>query len=407
MKLSSSLILLIFAGLVAFLIRVYFTKFGLYYIDLISFQNWSSVLVVYGFKEFYSIELSPYPPGYLYILWFLGKIYYWGAAHSIPIPAELILKMPSMLADIGNGFLIFFIAKMFTTEKKALFAGLIFLFTPAFFANSTYWGQIDSFLSFFLLGSFYFLIKDKYLLSASLLGIAQIIKPIAILSLPIFILFLISKKRSFRQISTYLAVFIIIITPSFVPFNKDMNLIAFIVQRNSTILEEFPAATNNAFNFWAIVSIFKSVNFQKVMDDILFLGLTYRSWGNLIFVSIYLSLLVIFWKYTKRSVLSLAFILTLCYSAMFLFLTRMHERHLFYGLAFMTLLWPLAKLKTKIVILLAYIIYTVNIYYAYRLTTPPIFYLSPEILSILSLINILIIFYLFKDLLSRIFKKEV
>lgn len=388
-------------SLVSFALKVSFTKFGFYHIDLITFQLWSLDLIRYGFSNFYQIEHSIYPPGFLYVLWAVGKIYYWLIGHNVLISAELMFKLPSIAADSLNGILIYLIGRRFTTEKGALIAAGVALFNPAFFINSTYWGQIDGFVSFFLLASFYLLIRGNLWFSAIMIGVCQVIKPYAVISLPIFLLYLHLKKVSPRRLIAYFLIFTFTVIALFIPFNTG-NIFWFIAERYSAGLEEWPAATSNAFNFWAAISIMGYGFMEKVTDTVVFLGLSYRIWGTLIFGGVYLGLLIFFVKNFKRvsdSLVLLVSLVALSYWAMFLFLTRMHERHFYFALVFLTLLLPLLKLRSRAVIVLTYAGYTLNLYYAYRLTTEPIFYLSPQVIAVLSIMNVLIFFYLLKTVI--------
>lgn len=403
MKLTRSLKILFVLTALSLAIKIYFTKFGFYHIDLITFQLWSLELIRHGFGQFYNIEHSIYPPGYLYALWFTGKVYYWLINHSFMISAELMFKLPSLFSDCLNGILIYLTAKKFTTEKLSLIAAAAFLFNPAFFANSTYWGQVDSFISLFLLSSLYFLMRGNNLLAIAFLGIGITVKPYAILSVPIFLLYLYLQKMSLRRIALYGLTLFLVSASLFIPFSQG-NIFAFIAGRFSTALIEWPAATSNAFNFWALISIFNFGTMEGVTDMNTFLNISYWVWGIFIFGIIYLGLASFFMRRfhkAKEKITLIVATLALSYFTMFIFLTRMHERHLYFGLIFLTLLFPVVRTRLRVLIAVAYILYTLNLYYAYRLTTAPIFYLSPQASAGFSLVNVSILIYLLKDFITK------
>src|SRR5437016_7774893 len=83
------------AGLVvmfatAFLLRIAIAPQVGFYIDLHYFQTWAGELANVGPHRFYSVDkLADYPPGYLYVLWLIGKV--------SATPGYLLLKLPAIL----------------------------------------------------------------------------------------------------------------------------------------------------------------------------------------------------------------------------------------------------------------------------------------------------------------------
>ncbi len=404
MRISNNLLTLILVSVLVLIFKLYFTHFGFYHIDLITFEEWSLKLIRYGFGSFYRVEHSIYPPGYLYILWVTGKIFYFLIANGVNISIETAFKLPVIITDFANGILIYFIAKRFTNSTQALIAGLVYQFNPVVFLNSTYWGQIDAVVCFFLLFGILSLSNSKYiLLSAVFLGLGQTIKPIIILSLPLVAVFLIANKYSFKKILLYFAIFTSTVFLIYLPFSQG-SIFTFFIIRNLSTVEEWPNATSNAFNLWAVVSLLKFADIRFVQDSQTLIGLSFRNWGLLLFSSIYISIISIFClslKKVKSKIAWLSFCLMLCYLSLALFLTRMHERHFYYGLTFACLLFPIFNKKYKALIIILLTLNALNVYYSYRSTTPPTFYLSNETIILLSLITIIIFFNLFVELFKR------
>jgi len=139
------------------IVRIILGFFGTLKLDQGTFIAWSANLSENGFKDFYQ-GWSDYLPGYLYVLWFLGKI------RGI-IPDVLLYKLPAILADLATGFLIYKIVGKLKNSKWGLIASSLYIFNPAILANSTFWGQIDSISSLFSLLSV-FLLPITYPLSA-------------------------------------------------------------------------------------------------------------------------------------------------------------------------------------------------------------------------------------------------
>lgn len=388
-------------AILAFAARLYLAQYLTYYLDLDDFKYWSYYLAEHGFKSFYANVWSDYLPGYHYILWFLGITRQWLIAHELLLNEDILYKLPSVIADILNALLIFLIVKKFATSKKTLFAVIFFLINPAILANSTFWGQADSFAALFIILSFYLILQKKFWFAAVIIGFGQTVKPIAVLSIPIYLIFIFltdNKKFSLWKSLVFLIIVTFTFIAVFIPFNHLPNLFEFINSRLQQTFHQYPYTSLNAFNFWAIVSDF------WVPDKLTFISITFQNWGNLLFGTIYILLLVILLlkiKVVENKTLFLSFILSICYFAMFMFLTRIHERHLFYGLTFISLLIPALSLKEILLSMIPFIIYVLNLLFAYhQLIQKPLPWDKSTIILI-SVVNLLALIYLMVIFLKR------
>ncbi|RJQ24521.1 hypothetical protein C4577_07715 [Candidatus Parcubacteria bacterium] len=430
--------------LIAFISRIFLSPYGTYYNDLATYQLWSLDLIRYGFQNFYQIAIADYHPGYLYILWFTGKVFYWLAAHipQFAIP-EIIYKLPSMTTDIGIGFLIYLFCLKYTTAKKAISASLLFLFNPVFLMDSTLWGQIESYFTFFLFASVYALLQKKTLLSALLFAIAQNIKPIAILIIPFYIVYLLNYKITKKNIFFFIFIPSLVTILLFMPFSNNNNIIIFIIERYTIMSDWFTFTTLNSFNLWMMVTLFFQETNHYVYDSTLLLNFSYYNWGNILFILTYLGILFRYhqhlnsspknksllslpnqnknlkfrrilcitnWFSTKTSTMPqliskklasyyLIFSLALIYISMFMFLTRMRERHLYFGLVFLTTILPLLPFKKIVLIIPIYAIFLLNLIYSFLLPTdnplhlPTWAIIGASLLNLISLSYLLWIFY--------------
>lgn len=392
-------------ALLAFAGRLMLAPYLTYYLDLDTFRAWSYYLAEHGFQSFYGNVWSDYLPGYHYILWFLGIMHLWFVEHSIPLNEIILYKMPSMIADIGNALFIYLIAKKFTTPLKSLLSAAFFLLSPAVLANSTFWGQVDSFTTLFLLSSFYFLLQNKLWLSAMLIGLGTVIKPIAVLSIPIYLIsvFIRFKDKGLSKAAFFLLISLSAAALTFLPFANTPDLTLFISQRFQQTFHQYTFTSLNAFNIWAIVSDF------WIPDQLAFLNISLQNWGNILFAIVYVPLLIILLlrlKTGQHPVPILSFVLTICYLAMFLLLTRIHERHMFFALGLMVLLLPNASMLGKLVIFTAHIVYTINLAFAYfQLIGKPLPW-DHTIVTLLALINMGVLIYLLQSFLHKYAKSR-
>src|SRR5579884_3167914 len=129
MKQSKFLLTLI---TLAVLFRLYCISLPGFKIDLGLFEAWAARLADIGPVHFYAPGyFTDYFPGYLYILWFLGKTFPL-LSHS-PISSvdfEHYLKFTTNLFDFGTAFLIYkIVAKK--DREWGLTASFLYLINPA------------------------------------------------------------------------------------------------------------------------------------------------------------------------------------------------------------------------------------------------------------------------------------
>lgn len=299
--------------------RLFLANFGTLQLDHGTFVAWGNSLAVGGLKNFYN-GWSDYFPGYLYLLWILGKINLY-----TPEFQEILFKLPAIFADILTSLLIYKVVVVFKKNKKedsgsekvGIVFALMYLFNPAIFANSTLWGQADSLTSLFSIFSIYMFTKNIYI-SAISLAIGTLIKPQAAFILPAFLYMFINYKKNVWDFLKFSLTGLFVFVLGFVPFNNKSNLFEFILDRISISSNQYPYGSVNAFSFWGIFG------FWKPDTTTFWIGLILSILTLLSFVLILL----------KRKTIGGEYLLaTLSFLITFIFMTRMHERHLLPALA--------------------------------------------------------------------------
>lgn len=331
----------------ALIFRLCLSFFGTLWLDMNAWIGWSNRIFTVGFKDFYN-SWCDYLPSYLYVLWFWKFLQNNLLVLGISLPAQVFYKLPSILADLGTGYLIYkFLAKK--KPRLGLLALIFWLFNPAVWINSSLWGQADSFFSFFLVLSFYLFRAKNYLLTALVLAFASLIKPLGFLLLPFYGVILL-KEKNYYQIFKSGLVFLIVSLLLFVPFTSG-NFWGFIWARFSQTLGQYPYSSLNAFNFWGVLGKMW-VSDQQI-----------RWLGMIIFGLVYIFCLTRAY-FRKTDLYRQSFLISVIFWAAFLFLTRMHERHLFYMFPFLVL--AAAEFSSLwIVYFLSSAVYTLNLYYAF------------------------------------------
>ena len=438
--------------------------------DVNSYIVWAKDLRQYGFNGFYDKQssevygiISPnYPPLSLfifYLLYPLQSIIYkiaWWLNLAIPIfPSNLIFfiqeriflaamfKLPAIAADLGIAWLCYLFAKRILSKNQVTEGGslispssrsyrrgifkllipIFILFNPAFFYNSSLWGQIDSLPIFFVLASIYFLLfSNKYLFSSILFVTAILFKQTALIYLPIYIVFFISKYRFTNFLKAFL-LSVLFFYFLFIPFLSDLKnpLLPFLIYVEKIVLNQsLPFVTNGAFNFWVLFT-----GFKEVKDTTLFLfGISYRMWGYII--TGFFTLFILFrftmsslrkprltWRKQGSRLLDshfrgndnsqnffyATFLISL---VAFLFLTKMHERYSLLPLAFLLLATLKNQKLLKWFVILS-IISFLNHYHSWPVPKINLIFAvisNPQVVLVLSLSNVILFSYLLKKYLS-------
>lgn len=400
--------------LFAFLARL-ILSFGRFHPDLGNHLDWGIKFWQLGPKNFYEnlfwqVSWANQPPGTVYLFALMRKIYdlifglaWWFNLKISLFPSALIpffqeklyvslIKLPAIFADLGIAALIYRFVVGLRNKKLANFAALVFLFNPVSWYNSAVWGQTDAIINFFGLLSIYYFWKKKpvwatwaYFLSLYFKGSLVIFAPIVI------ILLLKSNLIWWKKVLAVVGPPVILAYLSF-PFVKWMGSIPWLyhLYRDRIFGHQGNMLTANAFNLWALIF---GVDFNR--NDLgIFLGLNYKTWGQLLFGFVFLPSLTAL--AIKKSEIKLTlWSLVITSLAAYIFLTNMHERYLFPVFPYLTILIFLLPNLKPFYFLLSLIAW-VNLYHLWYV--PDILNLKlifiPLAVRGFSLVNLILTFYL-------------
>lgn len=343
------LLLLLGLGLV---IRLLLAQLPGFKIDIDDWFVWAIRVNEVGYLNFYSNDVfSDYLPGYLYILSFLGflkNLFLLNNDHFY-----YLLKLPSITGEIVLALFVYKWLKHKVSNKKALLACSFILFNPAFIFNSSVWGQIDGLLTLFMILSFFYLQKNNLIYASIFFALSIIIKPQALSLLPIFGLYLLTHF-SLKNLLSFIApclVGLLILSFPFFPTNPFLGLIYKIMETS----QQYAVTSLFAYNFWGIVGFW-------IPDNTIGIYLSYQYWGVILFIFYWV---IVSYIYIKRG-LPLFVVATLATLSFYFLPTRVHERYLYTGLVFLTLLIPLIKSRLLIFLtLLLSCTHFLNLYFVY------------------------------------------
>ncbi len=293
--------------------------------DLDTFKSWANLANSVGFGQIYHEDIFlDYPPGYLYVLVFLEKL-----RRLLGLPMEsqaysLLIKMPSILADLFCGGAVLLLAQRKLGEKSALLLSGAYLFCPAVFLNSAQWGQADSFCTAILLGSLLLLCQERYIPSAVLYGLSIACKPQMFIFAPLYLFFALKRRRfGMLGLGVLLAVGTLLLTA--LPFTQDFNFL-WLLERYQSTLDYYSFYSVNAYNFWSLIGWnWKALPAGLAGDALDLLG------------AVIATVLCGVWVFRSKSRAVVFYCPALLMAAMYAFSVKMHERYLFPALLFLLL----------------------------------------------------------------------
>ncbi len=362
--------------------------------DINIFKGWASA-AANNLTQFYSgSRTSDYPPLYIYILYLTGKI---AALPTVSSYYMILLKLPSIAADIVTSYLIYRLARKYLTLETSVLLAAFYAFNPAVFINSTFWGQVDSFFTMIIAAALYLLSENRTGLSAVLFTAAVLMKPQGIIFLPVLFFELVRRKSIkgfFKAAVCALCTAVVIILPF--AYSKGALWIYNLFAKTTA---EYPYAAVNAFNLYGLLGQ------NYVRDATARFLFSYHSWGMIFIVLTTLLAWFIYIKGNSRIFASAAGLLLI--TGVFNLSTRMHERYLFPAVALSILAFIYLKDK-RLLLLSAGFSTTVylNTHFVLFKTSGMNAVTYGPLLVITSLLNVLLLFYLFKVLFDITVRKK-
>lgn len=282
------------------------------------------------------IGFLDYPPLYMYVLAPIGA-----AASGLSnvmggALTALLLKMPSLIADIVTSVLLYRLAKKYIDTKWAVVIGLLYAANPAIWMNSVGWGQVDSFFTMLIVFELICITDKKWAGAGIFFALMVLLKPHGIIFTPaigLVLLLEIVRNKNWKPmliaVSSGLLTCIVLLLPFYIRMGfKDPT---WIFKLYMGTIGNYEYATMNGFNFWAMLG-YNVANVNTV-----WFGLKFSQWGMLgIIFAVALAIVFAVWATKKNSkaytampaIVSCVLIVTV-----FTFASKMHERYMFSAIA--------------------------------------------------------------------------
>ncbi|MCC3376139.1 glycosyltransferase family 39 protein [Cohnella sp. REN36] len=284
-------------------------------IDILDFYAWANHAYEAGLPGFYTADMFvDYPPGYIYILYVIGLLQHVFELEYLSRASLILLKLPSIVADLLAAAIVYKLAYKHAGARAALLLAPLYLFNPMVFQNSVVWGQIDSVFTLFVLLTVWLIADNKRARAAACLVIAILIKPQAVVLIPVVLLALWQRKEVktwARSVLYGAAAFVLLV----LPFSIGQEPL-WIVRRYLAMFESYPYATLNAANLYGLLGL----NAARMTGALTF-------WSYL-FVALVVALLaVLAYRYRQRPLSHYVYLAFLANVLIFALKTNMHERY--------------------------------------------------------------------------------
>ncbi|MCP3795124.1 glycosyltransferase 87 family protein [Paenibacillus sp. CH40] len=366
---------------VGFFLRMAIAPWISGHMDLMLFRNWATTAAD-SLSGFYTNGSSDYPPFYIYILYVIGKI---GTTDTFSPYMSVLLRLPNILADIVTAYMLYRLASKRVGYGISLGLAIFYVFNPAVFINSTFWGQVDSFFTMLIVGMIVLLVENRVGWSAVLFTVAVLMKPQGIIYGPV-LFFELLRQRKIQPWLLSIGGAVVTTILVILPFSWGQEPLWLLDLYKGTV-GEYPYASVNAYNFFALIG----GNYTQ--DTTTLFLFSYHTWGM---ICIVLMTLFTWWMYigSRKPQFAAAAALVLI-AGVFTFASSMHERYLFPAAALAVLAY--LYLRDRRFLWLAGG-FSLTIF----LNTFDIFYSSNSrdqygiILCVTSLLNVLLFGYLIK-----------
>ncbi|MGO9266508.1 MAG: phospholipid carrier-dependent glycosyltransferase [Candidatus Binataceae bacterium] len=324
-------------------------------VDVGTYEAWGLDIAQNGPSAMYRTgAFLDYPPGYLYALWAAGAVA--RLLHASDPLLRVIIETPALVADFFLAALMFVIVRRRANPTAAWLAMLFVALNPALLFDTVVWGQSDSVLTLVMLLSAAMMLDDEIELGWGLAALALLVKPQALMLLPVLGIWTLRTTnftRWWRSALAFLAVAVVGVAPFQV--NHPWSWLPDLYQSTAAYYHE---TSVNAFNLIALLGGLRQNDGEAI------LGISWFTLGLALLVPLYAVMAWTVWRNpTQRNLWVTSF---LALFGFFMFAPRMHERYIYSAVVFAI---PLALQEAPLFIAFALLTLTALFNLAYVLHT--------------------------------------
>jgi hypothetical protein len=279
----------------------------------------------------------------------------------LPTATLTLIKLPSLLANLGTTALIYRWSRRVLALRGAVLIAAMHALMPPVWINIAWWGQVDALLIFPMLLAVVLIDRAGGRWSWLAWGTALLIKPQAIILAPLMYIVTL-RRHGCRGLAQGGAIAGGLVVLALLPLALAGQGIG-LYQAVAGSVGRFPLATNQAYNLWQLVT-----GGATVFDYTTGIGgISYRSIGFLLIGSV--GLLVCATLLHRSDAAGRAAAAAVLALAFFALPTQIHERYAFFTLPFLAL-WIAYDRLALLPYLLIGVAATINIFGAIRGFSP-------------------------------------
>ena len=302
--------------------------------DISAFEDWALALGTTGTAGFYAdtsglrYPVLDYPPGYMYVLLVVGKIYaLFCHCTDHGLLLKVLEKVPAVLADFGVAAVCYAIARSMFGEREARIAAAALLVLPPLWIVSAYWGQVDSVACVALLLTLWAATGRQWIWMWIAFACTVLIKPQAATLLPVLLVW---EWRSGGRLPSFgagIGSAAIVAYFSTLPFTSDHGIIAsarWLLERYTNGISKYPFNTTGGFTLFGVTGNY----FQSDGESVF--GVPLHAWGIGLFLVLLAAVTVKLGMLLRTPPSRLQFLASsyVILTGFFVLSTRMHERYL-------------------------------------------------------------------------------
>lgn len=250
--------------------------------------------------------------------------------------AILIIKLPSIIADLVIAAFFYKAAKKNFAKRSAMILAGLFLINPAVLMDTGVWGHVDSVVSLCILFMCWFLYQEKSEFSVIFFTAAVLLDPLTVVFFPVLLIGILdnlvldgfdSKKvvRFLIGLAGSVAGGVLICLP--LGFSKVWSNI-------TTSFGAFPYCSVNGYNFWNLIG------FNWKPETNTYFGVSCKAWG-IILVCLFVAVAIVLHYLNKRSKTDYFYLGSFIMIVVFTFGTSMHERYMYNALVLLLMTYVL------------------------------------------------------------------
>jgi len=299
--------------------------------DMAHYLEWADVGARHPLGEMYARTGANYPPGYMTIVWCLGK-----ARSAFPILTRpdvryLFMKSPAFVGDVLVGWLVYVIGARALGASSGLWCAALYLFNPAVISDSTQWGQTDGLVPLFPLLALYMLERKAWWAVGPFLAAAMVTKFQAVtlvIALAVFVLADFGIVCTLLTVAAGLLSFALISLPFLLTTGQFDRMLSLAYVGTMAFVR---SVRLGALNFWDVVDPAITADDYALLS-VHGIAITPKLIGFLLFALAAVPITLA--GCARRDGAIRAFALGMVAWSFFMFPTEIHERYLLPAVAF-------------------------------------------------------------------------